>query len=368
MRILQISSSRTYGGGERHFVDLCRGLQKRGHEVYAALRPTNVWQDRLDFLPPGNIFHVSIRNSFGILSATRMASFAREKGIEIVHAHVARDYIPASLACSMASSTKFVLTRHVLFPLKPFNRFALKNLSKAIGVSPGVGDALSSVFPKHKIEVILNGIDPTLLDNSVREQLSRDFRELHEIPEDALLVGTVGELLPLKGHRDLVLAANEVAQKFPDARFVIVGKDNTVDKKFRRELKRLVKVFELEDRFLWLDWVEDTRSLFSAFDLFVSASHTESFGMAILEAMACGTAVAATDTVGARELLGSSSTRVPINDPVKLADRISMLLADAEKRRELAEMATRIVAERFSLDRMVDETEELYRGLLAVGR
>ncbi|HMJ09518.1 MAG TPA: hypothetical protein VK468_10960, partial [Pyrinomonadaceae bacterium] len=61
MRVLHISSAKTYGGGERHFVDLCRGLQSRGHEVFAALRPTNEWQGRLDFIPPENVLHVSIR-------------------------------------------------------------------------------------------------------------------------------------------------------------------------------------------------------------------------------------------------------------------------------------------------------------------
>lgn len=363
MRILQISSSRTYGGGERHFVDLCRGLQQRGHEVFAALRPTNVWQERLDFLPAGSIFHVSIRNSFGILSANRMAGFAREKGVEIIHAHVARDYIPASIACSLSGDSRFVLTRHVLFPLKPFNRFALKNLSKAIAVSPGVGHALQSVFPKQKIEIIANGIDSKPFDPAERADLRRSFRTLHGIPDDAVVIGTIGELIPLKGHRDIVLAANEIVPKFPNARFVIVGKDNTVDQKFRRELKRLVKVFGLEDRFLWLDWVEDTRSLFAALDIFVSASHSESFGMAILEAMASGTAVVATDTEGAKELLGAKSIRVPIEDPVKLSERISELIADATQRRILSEEAMRTASERFSLNRMIDETERLYREL-----
>lgn len=360
MRILQISSSRTYGGGERHFVDLCRGLLTRGHEVFAALRPTNVWQERLDFLPNENIFHVSIRNSFGILSANRMAGFAREKGIDIIHAHVARDYIPASIASSLSGNSRFVLTRHVLFPLKPFNRFALKNLSKAIAVSSGVSTALQGVFPKQKIEVIANGIDSTPLDDNERFNLRRAFRTLHGIPDEAFLIGTVGELIPLKGQRDLILAANELAAKFPQARFVIVGKDNTVDQRFRRELKRLVKVFELEERFLWLDWVEDTRSLFAAIDIFVSASHSESFGMAILEAMASGTPVVATDTEGARELFGNISKRVPIEDPVKLAERISELMSDETKRKVLADEARHSALQRFSLDRMIDETERLY--------
>jgi glycosyltransferase involved in cell wall biosynthesis len=360
MRILQVSSSRTYGGGERHFVDLCRGLQDRGHEVFAALRPTCIWQGRLDFLPAGNIFHVSIRNSFGILSATRISNFVRENKIDVIHAHVARDYIPASIVCTLTADTRFVLTRHVLFPLKPFNRFALKNLSKAIAVSSGVETALLKIFPKQKVALITNGIDFNPSGDEERAEARADFRDLHGIPENVTLIGTVGELIPLKGQADFVLAANEIAKRFPETRFVIVGPDNSIEKKFRRELKRMVKVFGLEDRFLWLDWIDDTGPLFAALDIFVSASHSESFGMAILEAMTSGTPVIATDTDGARELIADEELRVPINDPVKLAAKISELLQNPEKRRSAAEESRRVAREKFSLDRMIAETEQLY--------
>jgi len=360
---MQISSSRTYGGGERHVVDLCRGLQDRGHEVFAALRPTSRWQERLDFLPPENILHVSIRNSFGVLSAKRMGAFAREKGIDILHAHVARDYIPTSIACALSGDSKFVLTRHVMFPLKPFNRFALKNLSKAIAVSTGVEESLSSVFPRGKIAVIFNGISRGCGDEAERRAWRDEFRSFHGVPPGAPLIGTVGELTPLKGQREFVLAANEVAKRFPDARFLVVGQDNSINGSFRRELRRLVGVFGLEDRFLWLDWVEDIGKLLAAIDIFVSASHTESFGMAILEAMACGTPVVATDTDGARELLGPIADRVPVNDPVKLAEAISSLLSDPGKSHLQAEASAEIARDRFSLDRMVRETERLYLDL-----
>jgi len=360
MRILQISSARTFGGGERHFVDLCRGLQARGHDVYAALRPTNGWQERLGFLPESHILHVSIRNSFGILSANRIAGFARDNNIEIVHAHVARDYIPASIACTLSKNTKFVLTRHVLFPLKPFNRFALKNLTRAIAVSSAVETALQKVFPRQKIAVIQNGIDFDSMSGLDRPVLNTEFRTMHSIPSDVPLIGIVGELTVLKGQRDFVLAANEVAKRFPDARFAVVGQDNSVDKRFRRELKRLVRVFRLDDRFLWLDWVDDTPPLFAALDIFVSASHTESFGMAILEAMASGTAVAATRTEGAKELLPDPDLLVPIQDPVALAVRICTLLRDPSKAKELALNAKTFAHDHFSLSRMVAQTESLY--------
>lgn len=360
MRILQISSAKHYGGGERHFIDLCRGLKDRGYEVFAAVRPTNEWESRLDFLPPENFLHVSIRNSFGIFSAKRMADFVRANEIDIVHAHVARDYIPASLACVLAKRARFVLTRHLLFPLKPFNKFALKNLTRAIAVSSAVEAGLRRVFPAEKIAIIPNGIDVGQDPGSDAERLGREFRLLHNIPLEAKIVGTIGELIQLKGQRDLVLASQEIVKKHVDVYFVIVGTDNSLDKRFRRELKRLVKVFGMEERFLWLDWVDDTAPLFAAIDVFVSPSHSESFGLAILEAMARGKAVVATETEGAKELLRDKELLVPIKDPIRLAERTCELLADAPMRAALGQKIQRLAVENFSLQRMISETERLY--------
>ncbi len=368
MRILQISSAKTFGGGERHFVDLCRGLATRGHEVFVALRPTNEWQARLDFLPPENILHVSLRNSFGVLSAQKIAEFVRENNIEIVQAHAARDYIPASLVCRLTKNARFVLTRHVLFPLKPFHRFALGNLSKAVAVSNAVEINLRKIFPKEKIALISNGIDVENRMSVNREKLREAFRFEHDIPFDALFIGTVGELTVMKGQRDFILAANIIAQKYPDIRFVIVGKDNSFKQEFRRELKRLVKIFRLEERFLWLDWVEETAPLLAALDVFVSASHTESFGLAILEAMASGCAIVSTETAGAKELLDAQTGKhVSIREPIALAAAISDFLEDENLRVSLGENAQKRAKEKYGLEKMIDETENLYRKILGSG-
>ncbi len=361
MRILQISSARTYGGGERHVVDLCRGLQERGHEVFAAVRPTSVWQERLSFLRSENILQVSIRNSIGIFSAKRMADFIKENEIEIVHAHVARDYIPASIACMAAKPSRLVITRHVMFPLKPFNRFALKNVARAIGVSEPVGEQLAATFPRAKIRVIYNGIEIEDGKDRNKTVAGREFRQLHSIPEDALLIGTLGELRELKGQRDFILAAAEIVKDMPNTFFIVVGQDNTIDKRYRRELRRLVSVFGMTDHFLWLDWLEDTVPFYSAIDLFVSPSHSESFGLAILEAMANGTAVISTETDGALQLLADPRQRVPVNDPVGLARGCVDLLGREAERLELGRNARLMAAEKYSLRRMLDETEALYR-------
>ncbi len=363
MRILHVSSARTFGGGERHFVDLTRGLTARGNEIFVSLRPTCKWQDRLDFLPNERLFKVSIRNSFGVLSAIRIADFVRENKIAIVHAHVARDYIPVSIAC-MASPARFVLTRHVLFPLKPFNRFALKNLDRAIAVSDAVAVNLKRVFPPEKIAVIYNGVDVHSLSPEDKLSAAREFRRLHRLPPEALLVGTLGELKELKGQREFVLAASEIVKTLPDCRFVIVGEDNSLDKKFRRELKRLVSIFELEENFLWLDWLDDTRPFFAAIDMFVSPSRSESFGLAILEAMASGVAVVATETEGAKQLLGINGAFAKVEDPIDLAMHIQAMLEDEKIRETAAAEAQTRASTMFDLDRMIDRTERLYTDIL----
>lgn len=361
MRILHISSAKTYGGGERHVVDLTRALRERGHEVFVALRPTNEWQDRFDFLGPESFLHVSIRNSFGMFSAKRIGRFIDENRIDIIHAHVARDYLAASVAARTAKNVKFVLTRHVVFPMKPFHRFALRNVDAAIAVSPVVRTQLVKIFPAGKVHVINNGINPSECHD--REARGREFRAFHGISAGVPLVVTLGELKLLKGQRDFVLAANEIVKRIPDCRFVVAGRDNSVDKHFRRELKRLVRVLGLEEKFLWLDWLDDIAPFLSAADVFVSPSHSESFGLAILDAMAAGTPVVATASDGARELMGDEKLLVPISDPLALAARVCELLESTESCRELGHNLQVKARERFSLSRMVNATEELYRSL-----
>lgn len=332
-----------------------------GHEVFVVIRPTCEWQERLEFLPKENILFASIRNSFGIFSAKKIAGFAQQNKIDIIHAHLARDYFPASLVCRLSKIRGFVLTRHVLFPMQAYYRFALKNLSAAIAVSAAVERELEKHFPKQKIFAIPNGIEIKERIAEEKQKLREAFRFENNIPFDAKFIGTIGELKELKGQEDFVLAAHTVAQKNPDVYFLLAGKDNSMDKNFRRKLKRLVKVFRLEERFLWLDWVENLESALYALDVFVSPSHSESFGLAILEALSAGCPVVATETEGAKEILGGGKygKLTPIKDPVKLAATICQTLENPEAIDTLAGIAH--AKGHFSLERMIAETEKLYK-------
>ncbi len=362
MRILQISSAKHFGGGEKHLIDLCRGLHSKGHELFIALREENEYEDKLDFLPSGNILHTALRNSLDVWSAHKISRFLQEYEIDILHAHLARDYPPASLAVRLQPKTKLVITRHVLFPMKKLHKLVLNNVSKAIAVSSAVEANLQKTFPKEKIVCVPNGIEVEKFSNVDQKKLREEFRFERNIPFDAPVVGTLGELKKLKGQEDFVIAAGEIVKTFPDAHFVVVGVDNSIDQNYRRKLKRLVKVFDLEKQFTFLDWIEDTTPFLSALDVFVSPSHSESFGLAILEAMASGTAVVSTETGGAKELLqhGKSGLLAEIKNPVNIAEKVCNILENGEKRKMLGSAGQESASENFSLDKMIVRTEDVY--------
>jgi len=363
MRILQISSASSFGGGERYVVDLSNSLAARGHDVYVAVRPQSPLTRFLQ-LPTGNIKTFPLRNALDAQSARALARLVKEKNIEVVHAHMARDYSLAAYASRSKPRPKFFVTRHVLFPLNGIHRRTLAKANRLIAVSNAVARQLSSqrLVADQKIALVPNGI---AVDRFVQACKSFDrpaFLLANNLPQHCLFVGSIGELRKLKRHADLIKAARIVADKVPEAHFVIAGVDTSPDGATRKELIQLVKHLKLEDRVHLLGWLDDAENLLCALDVFVSASETESFGLSIVEAMASGTAVVATRTDGAQEVVEDGITGVLVNigNIEELADAIVRLLQDKKLRQDMSERSQAAAKMRFTLGRMVDEIEKVY--------
>jgi glycosyltransferase involved in cell wall biosynthesis len=336
----------------------------RGHEVHVALRPRSPLLEELKDLPRENVATLSLRNSLDANSARDLERLVKKHDIQIVHAHMARDYPLAAYAVRRNRRAKLIITRHVLFPLNRLHRVTLSRAARVIAVSEAVAQQLrkDNVVPAEKISVVLNGID-TAKFAGARAQFNRErFLAAWKLPKDSLLVGTVGELSPLKGEEEFTRAAGRVLKSLPDTHFIICGVDHSADAKHRKQLEHLIDELRLKDRITLVGWLEDLPQLYAALDVFVSASHTESFGLAIAEAMASSVAVIATETQGARELITDSKTGllVAIGDVEALAAKIVRLLTNVDERLRLGKDARRYAAANFSLERMVDETEKIY--------
>jgi glycosyltransferase involved in cell wall biosynthesis len=361
MKILQICSAREIGGGEKHLADLANGLTRRGHDLFAALVPGSPLVAELSSVPSQNLIELPMRNSLNVASALELARFVRQNEIQIVHAHVARDYPLAALVARRAG-VRLVLTRHVLFPLNRIHKLTLRQTSRVIAVSQAVADGLNAqrIFAPNKIVRVHNGID---VDRFVK---GREDVAGRESDDAKLRVGVVGHLAPIKGQEDFVRAAALVCDRRDDVDFIIAGEDKSRSGEHRRSLEKLIKELGLNQRVSLTGWVDDVARLLGGFDLFVSPSRSEPFGLSIVEAMAAAVPVIATASEGAREIIddGETGGLVPVGDAAALANAIVELLSNPQERERLSENAQLAVRERFSLEGMVAATEQVYRQVL----
>lgn len=356
MRILQICSATSVGGGERHLADLSNRLVERGNEVFVALRPGSPVFAELKNFPVEHVEFVSMRNAADVRSLVKIARFAERVKADIIHAHLARDY-PIAAAASRLSGIPYVITRHVLFPLKKLNKIVLRGVSGVIAPSNAVNAALrqSRIFRADLITTIQHGIDSQRFTSVVRK------------PHDHVTVGIIGQLTPNKGQDVFLRAARLALDSDPRLRFVIEGQDTSPKGAFRQKLGKMTGELGLNDFVRFSGTSDDITSLLGDLDILVSASRSESFGLVIAEAMMAQLPVIATRSEGAKEIIGDGVTGllVDIGDHSQMSNAILSLAADRSLRDRLAASGQTDAVKRFLLDRMMNETEDLYRRTLA---
>ena len=233
-----------------------------------------------------------------------------------------------------------------------------------IAVSQAVANELRAqeIVSERQIAVVPNGIDVERFSRARAGFDRAQFLRTMGLPANCLLVGSIGELRTLKRHDDFIRAAAMIVKQVPETQFVLAGLDTSASGEVRSGLEKLVVESGLKDCFYFLGWLDEAERLMCALDVFVSASETESFGLVIAEAMAAGTAVVATETDGAKEVVEDQRTGilVPIGDVEAMASAVIDLLADSERRNAIGAYGKKMATAKFSLKRMVDEIERIY--------
>jgi glycosyltransferase involved in cell wall biosynthesis len=210
-----------------------------------------------------------------------------------------------------------------------------------------------------RVGLIYNGIDtdmrPTAGSDCIRRALG--------IGEAALVLIIVANLIPYKGHLDLIEALGAVASRMPaDWKLLIVGRDDGAGAAIHARAAEL----GLSDRMSLLGERADIVDLLDASDVGLLASHQEGFSNAILEGMRAGLPMVVTDVGGNAEAVvdGATGFVVPPRDPGAFADAILRLASDPALRRSFGERGRQRLDEHFSLKACVDTYEALYAGLL----
>jgi glycosyltransferase involved in cell wall biosynthesis len=234
---------------------------------------------------------------------------------------------------------------------------------KIVACSQSAFDVLTGLgYPRPKLELIPNGFDLDRFhpDSSAGRAVRRELG----IPEAAPVVGHVARFHPIKDHRTLLAAAQRVAERIPNVRFVLCGAGVT-----DQNPALAGWAAPLGERVHLLGERGDVGRMYHAFDLAISSSSGEALPLVIGEAMASGIPVVATRCGDSPQLVGATGRVVPVRDPDALADATAGLLElPDEERRRLGEAARHRIADRYDIDDMAAHYVELWQRVLAAPR
>jgi glycosyltransferase involved in cell wall biosynthesis len=204
------------------------------------------------------------------------------------------------------------------------------------------------------VELIYNGVDLSRYDH---QGPCCSLRAEYGLPADAQLVGVVARLEPEKGHATLLAAWPEVVRRCPTAYLLIVGEGSQ-----RGPLEASARALGIADRVVFTGRRDDVPAVTAALDVAVLPSYREAQGLVVLEAMALGRPVVASNVGGIPEMIddGVSGLLVPPEDPAALAAAIVRLLTDHPFADLLARRGHDLVHERFCVELMVRAIEDLY--------
>jgi len=323
MRILQVNSARNLGGGETHVLELVDGLRGRGHIVMVAGRREGPLHPNvtLPFL-----------NSADLFTMIRLRSVIRRGQFDVVHAHVARDYTIVAAAAWGIRGPKVVFTRHLLYPVR--RHFFYRRVDGWIAPTAQMLKTVEPLKPKYSA-VIPNWVDV--------QKLPYRPHAFHS----PVTVGLIGQISPHKGHDDAIEAMRQLGDGF---RLIIAGKGNPA---YEASLRKKSAGLPVEfPGFITL------REFFDCTDILIVPSWEEPFGIVLLEAMASGIPVIATNRGGPSEIL--RGVLVPPRDPIALAEAIR-----SARPGEFVRDAREHVEKNFDLRHVVPKIEEFYRTLVS---
>lgn len=305
---------------------------------------------------------------FDPLLVWRLYRLMKERKIDIVRMHEYHANLYGRLAAQWAKVPVVVSSVHNVYRRKLYHRFWINRFlarwsDRVIAISERVKEDLFRFdrLPPAKVKVIPNGVDPLPFENPISKE---EARKKLSLPEQALVIGTVGRLSIAKGHPILIEAFRLLLEEGgdPDLRLVLVGEGP-----LRESLEQSVRKWGLEKRVLFLGTRRDVPDCLRAFDLFVFSSLWEGQPAAIIEAMAAGLPIVSTEYEGVREIITDKVEALLVrpNDPKALKEGMVALLKDGALRQSLAEAARRRVVGQLSVHRIVQEYETLYKELLS---
>ncbi len=354
LRIVQLIAPSKIAGAERSTVSLCRGLSAREHNVSLLVKYSH---ELLEIARAEGVDALSMRfaGKLNLLAVGRLARWFKRHKVDIVATQLSTASLWGTLAARYIGVPSVATVRALN------SKTCYVYADRIITVSSAVKEHLvEQGVDASKIRVVYNGVDlGKFVPPTNRERAKRAV----DLPRNSLIVGVVAHLTAKKGHKWFLDAVAPLLQTFPTLQILFLGEGEE-----RANLKRQARSLRIDERVLLAGFHPDVVPWMSAMDaLVLPPISKEGFGRVLVEAGAMGIPVIGTDVGGIGEVIvpGETGFVVAPGDANGLQTALSALLDDAELRATMGARGRERALREFSQERMVEQTETVYRELLA---
>ena len=358
---MQLVLSLSPGGTERLVIELCRRLANDVDTVVCCLDEPGAWAAEVTKL---NIPVISLARQPGFHPSlsVRLGEALKAHRIAVIHCHHYSPYVYGLLAAVLHPSVRVVFTEHgrlhgagISTKRRLVNPVLSRWPARIYAVSAALKqDMVAEGFPERAIEVLYNGIE---LGSRPRPEEQAAMRASMGLPSDALVIGTVARLDPVKNLGALLEARAILGARFPAARIVIAGEGPE-----RQALIDRAHALGVGEVTHFTGYRTDVRALMAGFDVYVNCSTYEGVSLTILEAMATALPVVATAVGGNPEVVIDRETGLLVGDrPHAIASAIATLAVNPAQRNAMGNAGRWRVKRHFTIERMVNDYAAAYK-------
>jgi len=381
-RILFICHDPTLGGAQQSLLLLLQNLNREKYTAVVSV-PDGPMVGRINelgwptveskwslWIPYKQAYRSTYFARFPIKLPLRVLSVIRiikRYKIDIVHTNSIVS-LEGALAAKLTNKLHIWHIREILdknsFLKPPFNTYLVHKIvsrfsDKVIAISEGVKRHLLSGCAEGKIAVVYNAVDLTRFCR-VSNPTSR-LRQEFGVEEGVSMIGVIGPVTETKGHMDVVDSALILKEQYPNCKFIIVG---SIDNELKIQEK--IRSLDLDSMFIFTGRRDDVPEIMNEVDLLVLASHVEAFGRVIIEAMAAGRPVVATNVGGIPEVVvnGKTGYLVPPRKPTALSEAIISILCNPDLKEMFGKCGRERAEKLFAAQIYTQNIENIYVELM----
>lgn len=359
------------GGAEQQLLELVRGMNKaRFQPVVASLYSGGPLESEVREVPGVELISLNRKGKYDFSVLFSVLQLMRQKKVDIIQPFLTPATFFGILPASINRIPVKIITERcgLRKDTSPGNRFYraaedfLTRFASLVVPNSEAGRSylLDRGIAPSRIKVIYNGVNLSRLTPDPAKVAQ--IKEEMQLPHNGKVIGIVARLHPAKGHDTFLRAAKIISESIPQTRFAVVG-----DGPLRTDLEYLTRELGVASKVIFFGGQRDVGSFLSTFDVAcLCSTDLEGCSNSVLEAMALGKPVVATDVGGNRELVQPDATGllVPHENPEALVDAVLKCFNRPEWAQTMGRQAQEMVFSRFSQERMVQEYESLYEEAL----